>query len=184
MEDALKWWWGRPGFYDRPVENGIEITAEYRDELLRGQEDGYEITSDANGYPVLIEPGPKTLDEWREVKLMEITEHDGSEAVNSFSIGGVSLWWDKTTRASLAARVEAITSAGETVATLWCGSQPPVPVEMPVGEARAMLARIEAYAAETFNVTQRHRVAVYSIDSVEELKAYDHTAGYPDKLRF
>ncbi len=177
-------WWGRPGFYDYPVENGIEITTRYWEELLNGQENGCEIGEDETGYPILVEPGPKTLDEWREAKLAEIAAFDRSDNVNEFYVVDRAAWFDKATRTGLRDTIDAEQAVGKTVTTLWLGSGPARPVEMPIAEVRAMLAAIEVYSKAVFDATQRHRAAVYALSSIEDVKAYDHTAGYPEKLNF
>jgi hypothetical protein len=183
-EQTPKMWWGRPGFYDYPVENGIEITVRYWEELLKGQENGYEIGEDECGYPILVEPGPKTLEEWREAKLAEIAAYDRSDSVNRFYVDDVPAWFDKATRGGLRSSLDAEESVGKTATTLWFGAEPARPVEMPIADVRRKLANIEVYAKEVFDTTGRHRSAIYALTTIEELKAYDYTAGYPDKLRF
>lgn len=181
---APRWWWGHPGFYDYPIENGIEISDAYRDELIMGQENGYEIVENETGYPVLAEPGPKTLDEWRTAKLDEITAFDGSDQVNRFYVGKVATWFDKGTRGGLRDTLDAEEQAGKMNTTLWVGSEPARPVDLAISDARKMLNDVEVYSKEVFNVTQRHCAAVYALESADEIKAYDHTSGYPEQLSF
>lgn len=50
-------------FYESYPDDCVEISVETRDELLRGQADGSEITADADGYPILIEPTAPPLSE-------------------------------------------------------------------------------------------------------------------------
>jgi len=50
-------------FYESYPDDCVEISVETRDELLRGQADGSEITADADGYPILIEPTAPSLSE-------------------------------------------------------------------------------------------------------------------------
>lgn len=45
----------KSGFYDTPIEGGVEISTEYWQELLEGQSSGKEIKENADGYPVLVE---------------------------------------------------------------------------------------------------------------------------------
>lgn len=57
----MKYW--KQGFYDEPVEGGVEITDERWLELIDGQAAGMLITEDEQGSPVLTEyvnsvPGP------------------------------------------------------------------------------------------------------------------------------
>lgn len=55
-----------------------------------------------------------------------------------------------------------------------------------VGEVTAldMLDGIELYASACYDVTQMHLAAVDGLASVEELKNYDYTSGYPEKIKF
>ncbi|WP_270817306.1 tail fiber assembly protein [Aeromonas sp. Y318-3] len=50
-------------FYASYPDDCVEISVERRDELLRGQADGSEITADTDGYPILIEPTAPPLSE-------------------------------------------------------------------------------------------------------------------------
>ena len=49
----MKYW--KQGFYDEPVEGGVEITDERWLELIDGQAAGLLITEDEQGSPVLTE---------------------------------------------------------------------------------------------------------------------------------
>ena len=49
----MKYW--KQGFYDEPVEGGVEITEEMWLELIDGQAAGMLITEDEQGSPVLTE---------------------------------------------------------------------------------------------------------------------------------
>ena len=47
----MKYW--KDGFHLTNIENSVEITDEYWQELLEGQSNGKQIISDATGYPIL-----------------------------------------------------------------------------------------------------------------------------------
>ena len=49
----------KDGFYDRPIDGGVEITEEEWRELLAGQSAGKEITTDLDGRPMLTDPVPE-----------------------------------------------------------------------------------------------------------------------------
>ena len=49
----MKYW--KNGFYDTPIEDAVEITNEYYDQLLAGQSSGLLIGENDNGYPILVE---------------------------------------------------------------------------------------------------------------------------------
>lgn len=66
------------GFYTREIHgdnipsDAVEITAALHAELIEGQSQGKRIVADENGYPVLQDPPPLTLDEAKAAKLTEI----------------------------------------------------------------------------------------------------------------
>jgi hypothetical protein len=44
------------GFYEENIEGSTPVTEEKRDELIKGQEEGYEIIDDGKGNPILTKP--------------------------------------------------------------------------------------------------------------------------------
>lgn len=114
----------------------------------------------------------------------EISRYDSSNAVNEFTIGGVSVWLDKGTRVGLKLRFEAEIVKGLTETTLWFnGMNFTLPL---TGDNSAvnMLYAIEIYASECYDNTQRHLKNAGLLDSIEEIIRYDYTTGYPPKLAF
>lgn len=57
---------------DAIPSDAVEITADEHSALLEGQSQGKRIVADENGYPVLQDPPPLTLDEAKAAKLTEI----------------------------------------------------------------------------------------------------------------
>jgi hypothetical protein len=59
-------------------------------------------------------------------------------------------------------------------------------VEFPlvIDNAILMLDAIEMYAIECYDVTQRHLMNIDKLQTAEEIKNYDYTTGYPEKLKF
>ena len=53
---------------------------------------------------------------------------------------------------------------------------------MECDKAIQLLSSLEMYALECFNVTATHKAAVEKLQTVEEVLAYDYTAGYPEIL--
>ena len=70
---------------------------------------------------------------------------------------------------------------GKTDTTLWANG---VQYPLPLSTAVKMLYALEVYASMCYDQTQAHLAAIDAMTSVEEVEAYDHTAGYPEKLRF
>ena len=132
----------------------------------------------------MIRENPESLECQKRLLRERITAYDSSEHVNSFVIGGVKTWLDKATRVGLKLRFEAEKRLGKTETTLWQnGMQFPLPL---VGDVTAldMLDGIELYASASYDVTQMHLANIVTLTSVEEVKNYDYTSGYPEMLKF
>ena len=132
----------------------------------------------------IIRENPESLECQKRLLRERIMAYDSSEHVNSFSIGGVNTWLDKATRVGLKLRFEAEKRLGKTETTLWQNEmQFPLPL---VGDVTAldMLDGIELYASFCYDVTQMHLANIVTLTSVEEVKNYDYTSGYPEKLKF
>lgn len=122
---------------------------------------------------------PYTLDEAKDDKIAEITAYDASEAVNSFSYNGVSMWLDKATRVGLMNSTEITKAAGQETTNLWMGD---VKLTIPCDTMIKLLSAIEIYALECFNTTARHKAEVQELKTVEEVEKYDIKEGYPKQL--
>lgn len=60
----MKYW--KQGFYEDPVEGGVEITDERWQELLAGQAAGQRIVEDQSGMPTLADPDPEPAATYEE----------------------------------------------------------------------------------------------------------------------
>lgn len=114
-------------------------------------------------------------------KLNEIQHYDSSSEVNNFYIGEHSVWLDKATRTGLTLRFNSELAAKHETTSLWYNN---MKFTLPINDAIAMLYAIELYASACYDNTQRHIANVNSLETIEEVSYYDHTTGYPDKLRF
>lgn len=132
----------------------------------------------------MIRENPESMECQKRLLRERILAYDSSDHVNSFTIGGYPTWLDKATRVGLKLRFEAEKRIGKTETTLWQnGVQFPLPL---TGDVTALdiLDGIELYASACYDVTQMHLANIVTLTSVEEVKKYDHTAGYPEKLKF
>ena len=125
-------------------------------------------------YPIVDELGDA-----KRTKLMAINVYDQSDNVNQFMLGGVPMWLDAPTRQTLRISIETYQATGAETVTKWFGGQQ---FTFPTSAWLQMLNALEVYAAEALNVTEAHKAAVMAMDNVEDIEAYDITAGYPDKL--
>lgn len=132
----------------------------------------------------MIRENPESMECQKRLLRERILAYDSSDHVNSFTIGGYPTWLDKATRVGLKLRFEAEKRIGKTETTIWQnGVQFPLPLTGDV-TALDMLDGIELYASACYDVTQMHLANIVTLTSVEEVKKYDHTAGYPEKLKF
>ena len=113
--------------------------------------------------------------------IAQITAYDTSAAVNSFTLQGKQMWLPKETRVGLVNSITIEKNAGKETTTLWFGGER---YELPVDTALQMLAALELYALECYNVTAAHKAAINALESVEDVVAYDYTTAYPEKLNF
>lgn len=119
----------------------------------------------------------ETLETAKAMKIADLGIYDASEAVNAFYIGNQAMWIGPDRRSNLKNAVEALKSQGATTVN-FAGQT------LPVDDALAMLSAIESYAAMTSFVTDSHRAAIEAKRSINTVKNYDFTTGYPEKLSF
>lgn len=127
---------------------------------------------------------PGTIDELAEAKaskLRAIESYDSSPNVNGFRLDGNLMWLDRETRASLRNTIESATLLGRTELDIWFGD---IHVTLPIQTARYMLATLEMYATDCYNVTSQHRVQVRALETVESVDGFDVTDGYPQMPEF
>lgn len=111
--------------------------------------------------------------------LSDIEAYDTSSAVNGFILNGQRVWLDKATRVGLMNSTTIAKAMGQPTTTLWLGD---VKLVVECDKAIQLLSALEMYALECFNTTAAHKKAVTEMGTVEEVLAYDYTAGYPEVL--
>ena len=134
-----------------------------------------------NGYtPIDVEPSQEELLAAAKVeKIAEIEEYAESSNVNEFSFMGIKMWLDVKTRIGYSMSIRSADTLGQkTIQMPVNGNIYPIELE----KARKLLATVHLYADATFKVTQQHIANVKALQSVDEVKAYDNTKGYPQKL--
>lgn len=109
----------------------------------------------------------------------QIDKYDTSPSVNGFMLNGLRVWLNKDTRVGLMNSTSIAKAMGKTTTTLWLGD---VKLVVECDKAIQLLSALEMYALECFNVTAAHKKAVSEMSTVEEVLAYDYTAGYPKIL--
>lgn len=120
----------------------------------------------------------------KAAKTFEIDSYDESEAVNQFYVNGIPMWYLASKRATIRNLVESTIRTGGPKVTLWTEKEPIVPLVVDCEKALIMLAQLEVYAGDCLAVTQNHKSQVLSLQTKEEIEAFDYTTGYPEKLNF
>jgi len=115
-------------------------------------------------------------------KIHRIFRYDQSDAVNSFFVNGVKMWLNRTERASLYTTIAAFKANDIKEITLWTSGMNPSPLTLNIDFFESLLMSLEIYAKECYDKTSEHKANVSRIETIEELIAYDHTFGYPEKL--
>lgn len=113
----------------------------------------------------------------RQALVGQIERYDKSDAVNSFTLAGKRMWISKDTRVGLMNSIGIEKEAGKSATMLWFDG---VRYEIPVDAAIRMLNVLEIYALGCYNVTHSHLAMAKELQSVEEIRTYDYTVGYPE----
>lgn len=111
----------------------------------------------------------------------KIKEYDSSSAVNTFYVNDTPAWFNKNMRVFLNNAIASEKEVGKSTTTLWINNEP---YNIEINMARKMLVDLELYAIACYNNTQRNISEVKNITLKSELRAFDITKGYPDKLVF
>lgn len=130
------------------------------------------------GYVQAEEP-VMTVEDAKAAKIAEIAAYSDSDAVNSLTFNGIKTWLTRTVRDGYNTSITAAKNLGEANVTFMVGDNE---MQLPVEQARRVLDLVQRYADACFLVTERHKIAVRALQTVEEVEAYDYTAGYPEKL--
>jgi hypothetical protein len=120
-------------------------------------------------------------DKMRAKKVALIRDYDKSEAVNSFLVNGERMWLDKHTRVGLVNSVQVAKAAGAECIVLWANDKS---YNVPCDRMLQMLAVLELYAMECYNVTAKHIAEVNTLKDLNRIYNYNYMKGYPKRLTF
>ena len=165
--------WIKNGVYaSDTIEIDGKMVSNPTDEMLK-----------AAGYEQYQQTDEEKLEAAKEAKLKEITAYDESDAVNGFTVAGMTLWFDPDTRVTIEKGVRNCQTVGRESYEAWLDALGTT-VSVPCDTALQMLAQIEVYALDCMNTTNKHKAAVQKLETVDEVAAYDYKSGYPTKLTF
>lgn len=147
----------------------------------------------ADGWVEYVAPEPKPISvevlikRAKSKKVDEINEYDSSIDVNicyiSKSGNTIPYWANKSERSSLKSAVQDYMTLGREVYRLDL-REVGISVEVKCSDLLSMLSALEVYAIDCYNKTTDHIFAVNNLTTKEEVEAYDHRSGYPEKLTF
>lgn len=152
-----------------------EVGIEEADALEKAQRETEGVKPDEES-PVEM---PTDIDMAKAAKIAQIAAYSDSEAVNSLTFHGIKTWLTRTVRDGYDTSITAAKNLGEPNVTFMVGDKE---MQLPVEQARRVLDLVQRYADACFLVTERHKIAVKSLQTVEEVESYDYTKGYPEKL--
>lgn len=136
------------------------------------------------GWQIYVAPEPSNAEKLaaaKAEKIAQIENYDASPNVEQFTINGTPMWLNHEVRQQIKTSVEAYIATGkESVTKIFDGIEYTFPCETWL----QMLAALEVYAAEALNATERHKINVEKMNSIQDVIDYDYTTGYPEKLNF
>ena len=134
------------------------------------------------GFEPYTPPVPeRTLEIAKSEKIAQITAYDTSDAVNSFTLDGDTMWISRDDRVSTMNSTTILKKVGQETTALWYGGEK---YTLPCDTLIQMLSALEVYALQCYDVTEEHKAAVKALTTIEAVDAYDYTTGYPEKLSF
>ena len=114
-------------------------------------------------------------------KIAEIEDYSNSSSVNDLTFKGLHTWVTPAVRANYLVSLDAAELLGEKDITFVVEG---VQVTLAIEKVRIILAQIQRYADACYIVTEGHKRAVRALENVDEVRGYDFTKGYPNKLNF
>lgn len=140
-----------------------------------------QIVEDARQFFDAVVDPVDDLEYHKRMKIHDIEVYDISENVNGFFLGDTLLWLDKDTRTGLVNTLNSAAIVGREQVNIWFSG---LYITLHIDEARQLLAALEIYATDCYNVTAMHKVQVNALDTIEEVDNFDVTADYPERLAF
>ena len=138
------------------------------------------VTTTGQLFDDVVEP-VDDLEYHKRMKIHDIEVYDISENVNGFFLGDTLLWLDKDTRTGLVNTLNSAAIVGREQVNIWFSG---LYITLHIEEARQLLAALEIYATDCYNVTAMHKVQVNALETIEDVDAFDITTDYPERLVF
>lgn len=114
-------------------------------------------------------------------KINEIENYGNSASINTFTINKIQTWFSSEERMSYKESVDSAKLLEVNTISFFVNN---TLMNISTEELDKILAKIKLYIDQCAIVTKQHIVAVEKMENVEEIKSYDFTIGYPEKLIF
>ena len=119
------------------------------------------------------------LQEAIQLKKLQIDEYSKSAKVKNYFINGVAGWEDSDARTSISKAASNKASMGRTSYTLYHGG---VGFTSSPSEVVMLLAKVEVYASDCYDVTEQTKHIVETLLNIQEVEQFDFTKSYPEVL--
>lgn len=141
-----------------------------------------EILDSSNENIVEEETFEEKLQKEKNKKIQEIEEYDFSSEVNGFFYNGQLMWLDRITRSVIVNNISSSELLGKNEIDIWYKDI--LKITLDCQTAKYLLANIELYATECYNVTTQHKIQVKNLETIEEVRNFDIRKDYPERLVF
>jgi len=115
----------------------------------------------------------------KAIKISSIERYDVSYKVNGFYYNGKFMWLDRETRATLRNTIESLELVGRNELNIWYKY---TYITLDLDSAKRLLALLEVYATDCYNVTERHKKEIIEMEDIDEVISFDIREGYPEML--
>lgn len=167
------------GYTEIDIQEAERIEKERKQEARKKREERHSAMSSERGEEQRKEELPLEAEKAR--KIAEIEDYSNSSSVNDLTFKGLHTWVTPAVRANYLVSLDAAELLGEKDITFVVEG---VQVTLAIEKVRIILAQIQRYADACYIVTEGHKRAVRALENVDEVRGYDFTKGYPNKLNF
>lgn len=167
------------GYTEIDIQEAERIEKEREQEARKKREERHSAMSSERGEEQRKEELPIEAEKAR--KIAEIEDYSNSSNVNDLTFKGLHTWVTPAVRANYLVSLDAAELLGEKDITFVVEG---VQVTLAIEKVRIILAQIQRYADACFIVTEGHKRTVRALENVDEVRGYDFTKGYPNKLNF
>lgn len=124
---------------------------------------------------------PSTLQYAVEKKILEIDAYYNSDKVNGFELSGMTMWLDPTLRGNIQRQIDSARILNKDSISISIAGEA---YKFSLDSASYMLATLEMYASECYNIRDGKIASVKKITSVPDVDSYSATDGYPVNPKF